>query len=219
MTLVVSYWSSQDMAWLDGNSSKARGLCQEERPDACPARVSFGNFSVQDVHAKEEPAAPGRGSCDCPAARSPVCGMDGKTYNSSCAAVCSGVTVHSAGRCPGHSIPLPSGASDGPSTTWMPAAETVAKLCPTAAYEEQEGAFLEGAFPVGTGDCPGGAECQFRTRRRNTRFATPSPTALGCCATRCPATAGAAWVASRRAAAPWRPSHRCSGSSVAGAGC
>lgn len=180
MTLVVSYWSSRDMAWLDGNSSESPGLCEEEKPGECSGRVSFGNFSVQDVHGKEAPGPPpDRGSCDCPAGRSPVCGMDGKTYSSSCVAHCSGVVVYSAGRCRGHSTPIPSSAGDGPSTTWTPQAESVPKICPTATYDEQEGAFLDGAFPAGTAGCRGSAECQFRTMEGAQEFCNGQPDCAG----------------------------------------
>ena len=55
MTPVVSYWSSDDMLWLDGRGSDSEGGCPVDRKDACPETVSFRDFSVRDLGPRPSP--------------------------------------------------------------------------------------------------------------------------------------------------------------------
>lgn len=52
MTPVISLWSSEDMAWLDGPGSDGKGPnCPvgSDDPSQCPTKASFYDFSVEEV--------------------------------------------------------------------------------------------------------------------------------------------------------------------------
>merc|ERR1719215_1714757 len=49
MTPIVSYWSSNDMLWLDGKGADGRGACARDSPESCGKRTKFSNFSVAAI--------------------------------------------------------------------------------------------------------------------------------------------------------------------------
>merc|ERR1740138_807220 len=49
MTPVVSYWSSSDMFWLDGEGKDSEGPCRTDEPKKCGESVRFSDFSVADI--------------------------------------------------------------------------------------------------------------------------------------------------------------------------
>lgn len=49
MTPVVSYWSSDDMLWLDGKGSDDLGPCEKDAAEQCGDTVAFFDFSVSDI--------------------------------------------------------------------------------------------------------------------------------------------------------------------------
>jgi hypothetical protein len=49
MTPIVSYWSSPDMLWLDGDGDDGRGPCALDHVTNCGESVSFYNFAVEDI--------------------------------------------------------------------------------------------------------------------------------------------------------------------------
>jgi len=49
MTPVMSYWSSNDMLWMDGKGTDGRGPCLSDDAAACGAKVGFHDFSVSDI--------------------------------------------------------------------------------------------------------------------------------------------------------------------------
>lgn len=49
MTVVMSYWSSNDMMWLDGKGSDGQGACDHDDAGACGDSVSFYNFAISDL--------------------------------------------------------------------------------------------------------------------------------------------------------------------------
>lgn len=51
MTPVMSYWSSDDMLWMDGKGVDGRGPCSSDDAAACGAKVGFSGFSVADMGA------------------------------------------------------------------------------------------------------------------------------------------------------------------------
>jgi hypothetical protein len=46
MTPIVSYWSSNDMQWLDGTGSDGQGACAQDVPADCGSTTSFSDISV-----------------------------------------------------------------------------------------------------------------------------------------------------------------------------
>jgi len=46
MTPIVSYWSADDMLWMDGKGKDKLGACKKDRPNRCGDSVKFSNFSV-----------------------------------------------------------------------------------------------------------------------------------------------------------------------------
>lgn len=46
MTPIMSYWSSDDMLWMDGKGDDEMGPCQKDFPDDCGESVRFYDFSV-----------------------------------------------------------------------------------------------------------------------------------------------------------------------------
>merc|ERR1719188_1398288 len=57
MTPVLSYWSANDMLWMDGEGSDHRGPCHADDAGACGARVSMYDFKIESLVAEERPAA------------------------------------------------------------------------------------------------------------------------------------------------------------------
>lgn len=49
MTPVISYWSSDNMLWLDGVGADGKGPCRTDRASGCVGAVPFSNFSVSDI--------------------------------------------------------------------------------------------------------------------------------------------------------------------------
>jgi len=49
MTPVISYWSSNDMLWLDGLGSDGRGPCVVDNATYCAEHVRFYDFSVESI--------------------------------------------------------------------------------------------------------------------------------------------------------------------------
>ena len=41
MTLVVSYWSSEDMLWMDGKGQDGQGPCAEDNDKNCAQPLDF----------------------------------------------------------------------------------------------------------------------------------------------------------------------------------
>jgi len=64
MTPVMSYWSANDMLWMDGKGSDGQGPCGKDNAAACSDSVRFYDFSVADIGkaaptlAPAEPQAP-----------------------------------------------------------------------------------------------------------------------------------------------------------------
>jgi len=58
MTPVISYWSSDDMLWLDGRGVDGRGPCDHDTPARCLDTVKFYDFSVEDIGGGGAPPAP-----------------------------------------------------------------------------------------------------------------------------------------------------------------
>mmetsp|Transcript_102127 Transcript_102127/g.197707 ORF Transcript_102127/g.197707 Transcript_102127/m.197707 type:complete len:287 (+) Transcript_102127:1-861(+) len=57
MTPVISYWSDDNMMWLDGKGFQGKGACSKDDAASCPETVRFYDFEVEDF----------RGSCEiCP---------------------------------------------------------------------------------------------------------------------------------------------------------
>jgi len=52
MTPIVSYWSSDDMLWMDGKGQDGKGPCERDNAAACGPSVSFYDFSIEslDLH-------------------------------------------------------------------------------------------------------------------------------------------------------------------------
>jgi len=49
MTPVVSYWSSDQMLWMDGQGTDGKGPCKNDNAAACPASVQFSRFAVTPI--------------------------------------------------------------------------------------------------------------------------------------------------------------------------
>jgi len=49
MTPVVSYWSSDEMLWMDGKGSDGQGPCERDNAKACADSVKFYDFSIQPI--------------------------------------------------------------------------------------------------------------------------------------------------------------------------
>jgi hypothetical protein len=49
MTPVVSYWSSEDMLWMDGRGSDGQGPCGRDDASACTDSVRFYGFCVSRI--------------------------------------------------------------------------------------------------------------------------------------------------------------------------
>jgi len=51
MTPIISYWSHDNMLWMDGRGADGRGPCDRDDPAACAASVKFYDFSLGPVEA------------------------------------------------------------------------------------------------------------------------------------------------------------------------
>lgn len=49
MTPIVSYWSSDDLQWMDGVGMDGKGPCQVDNGTLCGASASFSDFSIEDI--------------------------------------------------------------------------------------------------------------------------------------------------------------------------
>jgi len=49
MTPIVSYWSSNDMLWMDGRGNDGLGPCDSDDASACGESVSFYDFSLEPL--------------------------------------------------------------------------------------------------------------------------------------------------------------------------
>ncbi|CAK0879567.1 unnamed protein product [Prorocentrum cordatum] len=49
MTPIVSYWSANDMLWMDGKGADGKGPCAVDDVKACSETVTFHNFSVAPI--------------------------------------------------------------------------------------------------------------------------------------------------------------------------
>jgi len=58
MTPIVSYWSADDMLWMDGAGKDKLGACKKDRPSRCAESVRFSNFSVGVAPTLPPTAAP-----------------------------------------------------------------------------------------------------------------------------------------------------------------
>jgi len=84
MTPIVSYWSSPDMLWMDGQGQDFQGPCAADEPEKCGAAAKFYGFSVEALEgspcraelteqrparpplARPEPPAPGNATSGAP---------------------------------------------------------------------------------------------------------------------------------------------------------
>jgi len=64
MTPVISYWSSDQMLWMDGVGADHRGACTADRADECPETVRFYDFKVEPLDGVEmlQPSSPAQDS-------------------------------------------------------------------------------------------------------------------------------------------------------------
>ncbi|CAK0850567.1 unnamed protein product [Prorocentrum cordatum] len=53
MTPVLSYWSANDMLWMDGRGKDMKGACKKDAADACSESVKFYDFSIQYIDAEQ----------------------------------------------------------------------------------------------------------------------------------------------------------------------
>lgn len=49
MTPVVSYWSAENMLWMDGQGADGLGPCHTDDPEQCSATVQFSDFVVESL--------------------------------------------------------------------------------------------------------------------------------------------------------------------------
>jgi len=49
MTPTISYWSSNDMLWMDGLGKDGRGPCVKDNMEACAAYTRLYGFSIKDI--------------------------------------------------------------------------------------------------------------------------------------------------------------------------
>ena len=61
MTPIVSYWSSDDMLWLDGQGDDGQGACAIDDASACADTIKFYDFAVGPIDggASAPPFSPG----------------------------------------------------------------------------------------------------------------------------------------------------------------
>jgi len=62
MAPVISYWSAEDMLWMDGAGVDGRGPCRVDTPDQCADSVRFYGFSLETtaLAASQGPLPPRR---------------------------------------------------------------------------------------------------------------------------------------------------------------
>merc|ERR1719210_532177 len=64
MTPIVSYWTSDNLGWLDGPGNNAPG-CSKDKPSVCPKSVQFFDFAVEDIEKEKVcPEICPVGTCD-----------------------------------------------------------------------------------------------------------------------------------------------------------
>ncbi|CAK0811444.1 unnamed protein product, partial [Prorocentrum cordatum] len=49
LTPIISYWSADDMLWMDGKGADGRGPCDHDDASACSESVKFYDFSVERI--------------------------------------------------------------------------------------------------------------------------------------------------------------------------
>jgi hypothetical protein len=57
MTPIVSYWSDNNMLWMDGKGSDGQGPCASDNEAACSEHVKFYGFSVASIASPSLPTA------------------------------------------------------------------------------------------------------------------------------------------------------------------
>jgi len=50
MAPIISYWSSDEMLWLDGKGADHKGVCALDSPGQCPDSVKFYDFSIARIN-------------------------------------------------------------------------------------------------------------------------------------------------------------------------
>eukprot|EP00930_Biecheleria_cincta_P055709 TRINITY_DN419_c0_g1_i2.p1 TRINITY_DN419_c0_g1~~TRINITY_DN419_c0_g1_i2.p1 ORF type:complete len:418 (+),score=80.71 TRINITY_DN419_c0_g1_i2:92-1345(+) len=58
MTPIISYWSSDDMLWMDGKGADGLGPCATDDKEACGKSVSFYNFVLESLEPNSLPNPP-----------------------------------------------------------------------------------------------------------------------------------------------------------------
>lgn len=83
MTPIISYWSSNDMLWMDGKGADGLGPCGKDDKEACGKSVSFYNFMLDSLESSQ-PTNPPPDSQECPNAQYSQCGGQFFTGDNCC---------------------------------------------------------------------------------------------------------------------------------------